>query len=180
MSKPPLHDPIPIMADKLESKLQRLSIQHDDPQKRPGGAKPKSQETVADSWDMDADLSHSDTDTEDVIHSMKSPLPNAPPPTPASPTSTLPSWESLDSVQFSSRTQNRDSEDRRRPEKSTAVAGRLIAAGLGVKPPRRTDEQKAYDKAVRENEIKRRNKEKEAKDKEREDDKKAQTAMWES
>lgn len=60
------------------------------------------------------------------------------------------------------------------------MAGRLIAAGLGMKAPKKTEEQRAYDKAVRENEIRRRVKEKDAKEKEREDADKARSAIWES
>lgn len=81
---------------------------------------------------------------------------------------------------FSAQMGERDSDDRKRPEKSTAVAGRLIAAGLGMRAPKQTEEQKAYDRAIRENEIKRRKKEKEEKDKERLEIEKAQTVMWES
>jgi hypothetical protein len=164
----------------MESKLQRLSIKHDAPAQRKTASKTKSSETVADSWDIDAESTDSDTDIEGAFHSKKSPVPNAPPPTPASPSSAFPSWESQDPVRFSSRLGDRESEERRRPEKSTAVAGRLIAAGLGVRAPKRTEDQKAYDRAVRENEAKRRNKEKEAKGKEREENEKAQTAVWDS
>ena len=47
-----------------------------------------------------------------------------------------------------------------RPEKTDAVAKRMIAGALGVKAPKKTEEQKAYDKAIKEKEIKRRNQEK--------------------
>ena len=36
----------------------------------------------------------------------------------------------------------------KRPEKTTAVAGRMIAAGLGVRAPMRTDEVREFDKAM--------------------------------
>ena len=48
-----------------------------------------------------------------------------------------------------------------RPEKTTAVASRLIAGALGVKAPSRTEEQRAYDRATRDKETKRRQKERE-------------------
>ena len=165
---------------KMESKLQRLSIKHDPPKKGQPASKTKSSDTVAESWDLDAASSDSDTDTGGVLAAQKSPVPNAPPPTPASPTSALPSWESQDPARFSTRLRDGESEDRQRPEKSTAVAGRLIAAGLGLKAPRKTEDQKAYDKAVRENETERRNKEREEKRKEWEESEKARAAVWES
>jgi hypothetical protein len=68
--------------------------------------------------------------------------------------------------------------DRRRPEKSTAAASRMIAAGLGVKPQKKTEEQKQYDRAVREQEMKRRNREKEEREREREADEKIKAAVW--
>lgn len=37
-----------------------------------------------------------------------------------------------------------------RPDKTTAPAARMIAAGLGQKVPKRTEEQRAYERAVRE------------------------------
>ena len=68
--------------------------------------------------------------------------------------------------------------DRRRPEKTTATASRMIAAGLGVKPQRKTEEQKQYDRAVKEQEIKRRNRDREDKEREREDEEKVKAAVW--
>ncbi|KAI4719889.1 hypothetical protein E4T48_03883 [Aureobasidium sp. EXF-10727] len=66
----------------------------------------------------------------------------------------------------------------RRPEKTNAVAHRLIAGALGVKVPRRTEEQRAYDKAMREQEKKKRDQEREAKKKAEEDAAKAKAAIW--
>ncbi|EXJ71478.1 uncharacterized protein A1O5_05286 [Cladophialophora psammophila CBS 110553] len=68
--------------------------------------------------------------------------------------------------------------DRRRPEKTTATASRMIASGLGMKAPKKTEEQKQYDRAVREQEMKRRSKEKEEREREREADEKAKAAVW--
>ncbi|RMZ78722.1 hypothetical protein DV737_g3738, partial [Chaetothyriales sp. CBS 132003] len=68
--------------------------------------------------------------------------------------------------------------ERRRPEKSTAAAGRMIAASLGIKAPKKTEEQRQYERAVREQEIKRKNREKEAREREREEDEKAKAAVW--
>jgi hypothetical protein len=54
----------------------------------------------------------------------------------------------------------------------------MIAAGLGMKPQKKTDEQKLYDRAVKEQEIKRRNREKEDKEREREAEEKIKAAVW--
>ena len=67
----------------------------------------------------------------------------------------------------------------KRPEKSTAVASRLIAAGLGVKAPRRTEEQREYDRAVREQERKRKEREIEERNREKERVERAKAAVWE-
>lgn len=164
----------------MESKLGKLSTNQDTPNKQKARPETKSREAVAESWEDEAPSSKSDTEVGEAITSIKSPVPNAPPPTPVSPNFSFQSWDSHDPIQFGPRTGDCDSESHMRPEKSTAVAGRLIAAGLGMRAPKKTEEQRAYDKAIRENEIKRRIKEKEAKEKEQEENEKAQSAMWES
>ncbi|KAF2862774.1 hypothetical protein K470DRAFT_268729 [Piedraia hortae CBS 480.64] len=63
----------------------------------------------------------------------------------------------------------------RRPDKSFTTASRLIAAGIGAKLPKRTAEQRSYDSAMREHELKRREKAK----KDREEAEKAKKAIWE-
>lgn len=73
---------------------------------------------------------------------------------------------------------NRGEEERRRPEKSTAVAGRLIAGALGINAPKKTEEQRAYDRAIKEQEIKRKNREKAAKEREMEEAERAKNAIW--
>lgn len=55
----------------------------------------------------------------------------------------------------------------------------MIAGALGVKAPKKTDEQKAYEKAVKETEIKRRNQEKEAAARAKEQAEKAKVSIWE-
>lgn len=49
-----------------------------------------------------------------------------------------------------------------------------------MKAPKKTEEQRQYDRAMREQEIRRRNKEKEEKEREREADEKAKAAIWDS
>ncbi|RMZ80288.1 hypothetical protein DV738_g2826, partial [Chaetothyriales sp. CBS 135597] len=70
--------------------------------------------------------------------------------------------------------------ERRRPEKTTAAAGRMIAASLGIKAPKKTEEQRQYDRAVREQEIQRKNREKEAREREQEEEQRAKAAVWDS
>ena len=65
-----------------------------------------------------------------------------------------------------------------RPEKTDAVAKRMIAGALGVRAPKKTDEQRAYDRAVKEKEMRRRNAEKEAKAKVEEEAKRARESVW--
>ena len=71
-----------------------------------------------------------------------------------------------------------DRNPEKRPEKTDAVARRMIAAGLGLKAPKKTEEQKAYEKSVREQERRRREQEKLAEAKRKEDAEKAKRAVW--
>lgn len=66
----------------------------------------------------------------------------------------------------------------KRPEKTTAVAGRLIAGALGVRAPKRTDEEREYDRAMREKERKRRNEEREREKREAEAREARKKAVW--
>lgn len=66
----------------------------------------------------------------------------------------------------------------RRGEKTDAVAKRLIAGALGVRAPKMTEEQRAYERAVKEKEVKRREKEKEALAKAKVEAEKAKRAVW--
>jgi hypothetical protein len=66
----------------------------------------------------------------------------------------------------------------RRPEKQTAVAGRLIAGALGIRAPKRTEEQRAYDRAIKEKELRRRNREREEEAKRKEEEERAKAAVW--
>jgi hypothetical protein len=106
--------------------------------------------------------------------------PHPPPPTPASPSH----FGYPDSVQFGRSRENSSGATRggagldKRPEKTTAVAGRLIAGALGVRAPKRTDEEKEYDRAMREKERKRRTEEKERERKEKEDTEARKKAIW--
>ena len=65
-----------------------------------------------------------------------------------------------------------------RPEKTTASAARMIAGALGMRTPKRTEEQRQYDKAMREKEIKRKEREKEERKREEAERERAKAAMW--
>ena len=66
----------------------------------------------------------------------------------------------------------------KRPEKSRAVAERMIAGALGVRAPKKTEEGKAYEKAVRDNERKRREKAKEEAEREEKEREEMRRAVW--
>ncbi|KAK3491663.1 hypothetical protein B0T13DRAFT_58381 [Neurospora crassa] len=71
------------------------------------------------------------------------------------------------------------SSEYKRPEKTDAVARRMIAGALGLKAPKLTEEQKAYDRALREKERKRKEEERERKKKAEEEALRAKQAIWE-
>ena len=111
-----------------------------------------------------------------------------PPPTPISPGGQFVDWSPAQVLgggrpstrPFTPTSQPDTDRDRRRPEKTTATASRMIAAGLGMKPQKKTEEQKQYDRAVKEQEIRRRNREKDEKERDREADEKIKAAVWDS
>jgi hypothetical protein len=119
--------------------------------------------------------------------------PNPPPPTPISPSmSSSYDWTPAGALgggrplpkptsgSGTPRSIDDSDSDRKRPEKTTAAAGRMIAASLGMKVPKKTEEQRQYDRAMKEQEIKRKNREKEDKERERLEDEKAKAAVWDS
>ena len=158
----------------------------------------KAQQKVqlSESWEDEELDSDNQTPTEAPGPSLKPVTsndfsPGPPPPTPISPSmSSSYDWSSA-GVLGGGRPQPRsnsgpgtprsDSDtERKRPEKTNAVAGRMIAAGLGVKAPKKTEEQRQYDRSIKEQEIKRRNREKEEQEKQRLEDEKAKAAVWDS
>jgi hypothetical protein len=175
------------LAAEIASTLTHLKLSTKAPAKP--AHKPKSK-PVADSWDDD--VSGSDTETEEVtLATQSSPhdsldpistvtsnelLPNPPPPTPASPTP----FEFPDNTPYGSARGRVDGNRglEKRPEKTTAVAGRLIAGALGVRAPKRTDEEREYDRAMRDKERKRRTEEKERETRERAEAEARKKAVW--
>ena len=154
--------------------------------------KPKSK-PVADSWDEEDSGSETEKE-EDTAHDTLQPIstvnsrdnpPNPPPPTPASPTQ----FDYPDNAPYSPLSSVLGSDSGKggrgggggldkRPEKTTAVVGRMIAAGLGVRAPKRTDEEKEYDRVMREKERKRRVEEKERERREVEEREARKKAVW--
>lgn len=193
---------------ELQSSLRELSLANkspikDIPRPTPPTSVPKQHHhtvkkkkepaPVADSWEDEVDsASASDPEGGAADISSTSPAtssrfaspalspsirytegPLDPPPTPISPqtSASQPPWPA-----YGGRSEARS--PARRPEKQTAVAGRMIAGALGIRAPKRTEEQRAYDRAVKEQEMKRRNKEKEEAAKAKEEEEKAKAAVW--
>ena len=161
----------------MESKLKKLTLDSRIPAAHPK-AERKSKAPVVDSWEEE-DLSDSDSGPEDASNADQSSIPNAPPPTPILP-SHRPTWDNSRGFPSDRPQAARDRDEGRRPEKSTATASRMIAAGLGVKAPKKTEEQRAYDRVAKEQELKRRNREKEAVTKEKEEAERAKNAVWDN
>lgn len=179
------------VSPEIAKTLSQLKLSTTVPQKPLH--KPKSK-PVADSWDLES--SGSDTETETGTGTSPAPLstsssittandelpPHPPPPTPASPTpfdfpdnSPYGAGRSrLDSGVSASDPARLD----KRPEKTTAVAGRLIAGALGVRAPRRTEEEREFDRAMREKERKRRSEEKEREKRETAEREARKKAVW--
>ena len=163
----------------MDSSMKKLSI----------NAPSQDEKLVAESWDDEVNNGseeESNTKTpERSSHSSKpsESYPSAPPPTPMSPQFVNPppfGASSSGSPIFEGSLSSRDTSAEQRPEKTTQTASRMIAAGLGVKAPKRTEEQKQYDKATKENEARRISQRKEERRKQEEEREKAKTAIWDS
>ncbi|KAI7974427.1 hypothetical protein EIK77_008607 [Talaromyces pinophilus] len=190
---------------KPEPDISRLSLSAADTtttsakggKEKKGATKKKA--AVADSWEdelSDDEEVASTTETEkenDTKAKLKSSLaatksegPLAPPSTPSTHYDGddygLPQWGRVPSTNTTSPLASGRDRDgaHARPEKQTAVASRLIAGALGIRAPKRTEEQRAYDRAMKEKEIKRRNKEKEAAAKARQEEERAKAAVWDA
>ena len=181
------------LVDDLQFQLSRLANQNQGLDTSLKGlaisppAKPKNSKVVADSWEEAASASSSRCTSPSPPYSPTDATPGPPPPTPISPTQSHSRKKSTDWSTFanaytsnaSSSTPRSPDSSEKRPEKSSAAAGRLIAGALGVKLPKKTEENKAYERAVRETERKRREVAKEgAKYAEREKEE-ARRAIWE-
>ncbi|GJC79273.1 hypothetical protein ColLi_02111 [Colletotrichum liriopes] len=162
----------------VTSSLSKLSI--DSTKKAPAAKSTK--EPVADSWE-DEDVDDNDEEEQEEAAKPQADGSKAPPPTPISPTynaadRSFPPYGAAEPA-VSGAPAAGSNGGVRRPEKTDAVARRMIASALGVKVPRMTEEQRAYDKAVKEKERKRREEEKAAEKRRLEDAEKAKAAIWE-
>ena len=153
------------------------------------------------SSDTDAETSISKPTTADTHHGYRSitgaklPIPNAPPPTPVVPRTGDYAWSALPgskpwssqmaamSSQNSSTSPQRETwgtkrDSEKRPEKTNAAAGRIIAAGLGLRAPKKTMEERKYERAMKEAEIRKQNREWELRKREVAEEEKAKSAVW--
>jgi len=170
-------------SDTIASSLGKLTIETSSSnEKAPRAAKEKGA-AVADSWE-DEDVS-SGSEPEDDKTAGASGVDRearsgtlAPPPTPMNATYND-AVMSMNSQSIPGSVAPGAAREVKRPEKTDAVARRMIASALGVKVPRLTEDQKKYDQAVREKERRRRAEEKERLKKEEEEALKAKQAVWE-
>lgn len=172
----------------VEAKLSRLSTDLKNTQSphSSGTSLTTHPETTPESWDDDILDDHpveAPGPSLKPVTSNDSPAP--PPPTPVSPhdhDSTARRWDAKAFPDTGKPSPRLNPSDRlgvdRRPEKTTATANRMIAGALGIKAPKKTEEQKQYDKAMREAEVKRKNREKEQREQEKLEDEQAKAAMW--
>ncbi|OIW31773.1 hypothetical protein CONLIGDRAFT_641556 [Coniochaeta ligniaria NRRL 30616] len=185
----------PDSSGRLASAVSQLSLNTGSSASKGTKAKPSKAKKapVADSWEDESLSSDSESDTDQPSSSRDASGmkdvdegTQAPPPTPISPTYNNAAGRPFSPITASysssvpvSSTADGPSSPAKRPEKTDAVARRMIAAGLGLKVPKQTEEQKAYDRAVREKERKRRQQEKEEQKKKEAELEKARQAIWE-
>lgn len=177
-------------AQHVTASLKKMSI---------SGKSKTRKAAPADSWEDEADRdSDTETDGVGITTSPERPSPSniqiaPPPPTPVSPSAGRerglhhPAFSPLSfPVAFEGantpdqtrpRTGTEGGEDKR-PEKTTAVAARLIAAGLGQRAPKRTQEQREYDQAMRIQEKKKRDQAREEEERKKREKEAAQKAIW--
>ena len=192
----------PKAKDNLASNLAKLSLKTTEletaaaPPPRAKAAKKNS--PVADSWEDEADASDaSDAEATPVAGATPSSQAagtSAPPPTPMSPVAagsrrpfspsalatpgfSIPPFDGPGGYSAAPAPPSGGGPSKR-PEKTDAVARRMIASALGMRAPKATDEQRAYDRAVREKERKRREEEKEKERLREEEAVKARQAVW--
>lgn len=167
----------------VEAKLSRLSIDLKNTQspKSSGTSLNTHPDKTPDSWEDDLT---DDAPVEAPGPSLKPVVSNEdpapPPPTPVSPQEhdlTTRKWDSRTFPEGGKPSPRFVPADKR-PEKTTSTANRMIAGALGIKAPKKTDEQRQYDRATKEAEIKRKNREKEQKERERLEDEQAKAAVW--
>lgn len=172
---------VPSSAKSLSSSLDKLQI----------GRQSKTVGPV-DSWEDEEEGGTGSTTP--VRPSSSSQYPGPPPPTPASPSfssqttlkgfpfQTFPPYGMNGAYDSPERSAGPSPAGRegveKRPEKTTAVATRLIAAGIGQKVPRRTKEQREYDQAMQLQGKKKRDLAKEEEERAKQEKERAKQAVW--
>lgn len=136
---------------------------------------------MAESWEEEELSSEEETEISKVASTED--MPHAPPPTPVA--QSVPSRPGEGGVaetwypEIYTVDAGRSTRSEARPEKTDAVARRMIAGALGVRTPKKTDDQREYEKAVKEKEMRKRNKEREAEEEARREAERAKNAIWE-
>ncbi|KAI4100905.1 MAG: hypothetical protein LQ339_005330 [Xanthoria mediterranea] len=163
----------------VAASLESLDISEKDPTQF-------NDRPVADSWEDEEDAASSSASADNADEtSAPRYIPSAPPPTPISPSAQRAdtAWGEFPSVYSSQSSVGRSNPAQattsHRPEKSTATAGRLIAGALGMKSPKRSEEAKAYERAIREKESKRIVRERDERNTEEERRQQARRQVWE-
>ncbi|KAF7912741.1 uncharacterized protein EAF01_001762 [Botrytis porri] len=191
----------------LSNTLSNLTINPSSTSPKPFSRAKKSK-SLADSWEDEASSgsdTETETDppqppsTETTLFPTSSSFPSAPPPTPISPpppsehfppppfSSSKKPINSSSAQEFenpygypgpSSSSPNSARGPERRQEKTDAVARRLIAGALGVRAPKKTDEQREYERVQKEKEMKRRKEEKDEEERRRQEAEKIKKGVW--
>lgn len=158
--------------DEATSTLSTLKLDDSKRSTKPSKQKPKKD--VADSWEDEE--SEGEFLPEDKTQTpSKPPVSSASSPPSISPQhDSAPAWSSTTEPRMTS---SHDGPPSRRPEKTDAVARRMIAAGLGLKAPKQTEEQRAYQRSICKQERKCREREREEQ-RRREEADNAKAAIW--
>ncbi|KAK3704257.1 hypothetical protein LTR37_013931 [Vermiconidia calcicola] len=176
-------------AKALQSSLSKLQISQ-GPNATPRQKKAAPAESWEDEADSDGESSDTETETPSTppLRTSSSAGPGPPPPTPSSPSfaspqlkhsslyQTYPPYGLAGTLDGSKPITAAD--EARRPEKSTAVASRLIAAGIGQKAPKRTKEQREYDQAMKVQEKKKRDLAREEEERKKREVERAKRDVW--
>ncbi|CAD6504608.1 BgTH12-00116 [Blumeria graminis f. sp. triticale] len=139
----------------------------------------RKKESTLDSWE-DEQISSEDEIEDPLSPEQPANFPLAPPATPISQTISF-THESLNGIcgyNLENASDVRTARGCPRPDKTDAAAKRMIAGALGIKPSKKTEDQMAYEKAVKEREVKRRKQEKEALQRTQIESERAQQAIW--
>ncbi|RDA91025.1 hypothetical protein CP533_2548 [Ophiocordyceps camponoti-saundersi (nom. inval.)] len=163
--------------DQLKSAMLSLSLQdaidkdtkqsEAEEKEKKNKKQTKKKTEIVDSWEDDYESSSSVDDAQQpaptATKTSKSP---SSPPVSSPNVHTGPTFDRSPDV------------DARRPEKTDAVARRMITAGLGLRMPKPTAEQIAYQKSIREQARKRRDEQKAEEQRLQEEAEKAKAAIW--